>query len=228
MFNKTKVFFEDFKKKKFKETWVYQTKLFNNIINIKLYNILNKKKIKIVPNYLLFVEHNHVYTLGKRGSYKNLLFNKKKKSILKIDRGGDITYHGPGQLVCYPIFDLTNFDLDIYKYLRFLEEVIIKLIYNYCIKGYRISNKTGVWVNYKNKINKICAIGIRISRFVTMHGLALNVNTDLSYFNNIIPCGIKNKGVTSINVETRYIIYMYEVKLLLKKNLIYFFKIKLI
>lgn len=141
--------------------------------------------------------------------------NNKNIIIYKIDRGGDITYHGPGQLVCYPIFDIINFYLDINKYLRIIEEVIIKLIYNYCIKGYRISNKTGVWVYTR----KICAIGIKVSRFVTMHGFALNVNTDLSYFNNIIPCGIKNKSVTSINVEKiNHKIDMYEVKFILKKN----------
>lgn len=220
-----KVFFEDLNKKDFKETWVYQNKIFNIIINIKIYNRFLKKKIKIVPNYLLFVEHNNVYTLGKIGSYKNLLLNNKNIIIYKIDRGGDITYHGPGQLVCYPIFDIINFYLDINKYLRIIEEVIIKLIYNYCIKGYRISNETGIWVYTR----KICAIGIKVSRFVTMHGFALNVNTDLSYFNNIIPCGIKNKSVTSINVEKiNHKIDMYEVKFILKKKINFLFQIKLI
>ncbi|MBS0018924.1 MAG: lipoyl(octanoyl) transferase LipB [Candidatus Sulcia muelleri] len=219
-----KVFFEDLNKKDFQETWVYQKKIFNIIINIKIYNRFLKKKIKIVPNYLLFVEHNNVYTLGKIGSYKNLLLNNKNIIIYKIDRGGDITYHGPGQLVCYPIFDIINFYLDINKYLRIIEEVIIKLIYNYCIKGYRISNKTGVWVYTR----KICAIGIKVSRFVTMHGFALNVNTDLSYFNNIIPCGIKKKSVTSINVEKiNNKIDMYEVKFILKKKLIFYLKLNL-
>lgn len=220
-----KVFFEDLNKKDFKETWVYQNKIFNIIINIKIYNRFLKKKIKIVPNYLLFVEHNNVYTLGKIGSYKNLLLNNQNIIIYKIDRGGDITYHGPGQLVCYPIFDIINFYLDINKYLRIIEEVIIKLIYNYCIKGYRISNETGIWVYTR----KICAIGIKVSRFVTMHGFALNVNTDLSYFNNIIPCGIKNKSVTSINVEKiNHKIDMYEVKFILKKKINFLFQIKLI
>ncbi|MFU7501734.1 MAG: lipoyl(octanoyl) transferase LipB [Candidatus Karelsulcia muelleri] len=222
---KINVFFEDLNKKDFKETWVYQNKIFNIIINIKIYNRFLKKKIKIVPNYLLFVEHNNVYTLGKIGSYKNLLLNNKNIIIYKINRGGDITYHGPGQLVCYPIFDIINFYLDINKYLRIIEEVIIKLIYNYCIKGYRISNETGVWVYTR----KICAIGIKVSRFVTMHGFALNVNTDLSYFNNIIPCGIKNKSVTSINVEKiNHKIDMYEVKFILKKKINFLFQIKLI
>ncbi|ASS46808.1 lipoyl(octanoyl) transferase LipB [Candidatus Karelsulcia muelleri] len=220
-----KVFFEDLNKKDFQETWVYQNKIFNIIINIKIYNRFLKKKIKIVPNYLLFVEHNNVYTLGKIGSYKNLLLNNQNLIIYKIDRGGDITYHGPGQLVCYPIFDIINFYLDINKYLRIIEEVIIKLIYNYCIKGYRISNETGIWVYTR----KICAIGIKVSRFVTMHGFALNVNTDLSYFNNIIPCGIKNKSVTSINVEKiNHKIDMYEVKFILKKKINFLFQIKLI
>lgn len=220
-----KVFFEDLNKKDFKETWVYQNKIFNIIINIKIYNRFLKNKIKIVPNYLLFVEHNNVYTLGKIGSYQNLLLNNKNIIIYKIDRGGDITYHGPGQLVCYPIFDIINFYLDINKYLRIIEEVIIKLIYNYCIKGYRISNETGIWVYTR----KICAIGIKVSRFVTMHGFALNVNTDLSYFNNIIPCGIKKKSVTSINVEKiNHKIDMYEVKFILKKKINFLFQIKLI
>ncbi|WP_425359840.1 lipoyl(octanoyl) transferase LipB [Candidatus Karelsulcia muelleri] len=219
--NLYKVFFEDLNKKDFKSTWVYQKKIFDIIINIKIYNRFFKKIIKIVPNYLLFVEHNNVYTLGKIGSYKNLLLNNKNIIIYKIDRGGDITYHGPGQLVCYPIFDIINFSLDINKYLRLIEEVIIQLIYNYCVKGYRIYHETGVWVYTR----KICAIGIKVSRFVTMHGFALNVNTDLSYFKNIIPCGIK-KSVTSLNVEKINHIDIFEVKLIFKNQINFLFKIK--
>ncbi|XZQ54056.1 MAG: lipoyl(octanoyl) transferase LipB [Candidatus Karelsulcia muelleri] len=224
MYKNQKVFFENLKKKKFKVTWKYQKKLFNIIINILFYNRYFKKKLKIIPNYLLIVEHYNVYTLGRRGFYKNLLFNKKKIQISKIDRGGDITYHGPGQLVCYPIIYMKNISLEIKKYLRLLEEVIIKLIFNFLIKGYSKLPETGVWV--KNR--KICAIGIKISRLVTMHGFALNVNTNLHYYNNIIPCGIKNKGVTSIKKEKKKIVSMYKVIFFLKKKLNYIFNIKFI
>lgn len=195
-----KVFFENLNKKKFKVTWKYQKKLLNIILNILFYNRYFKKKLKIIPNYLLIVEHSNVYTLGRRGFYKNLLFNKNKIPISKIDRGGDITYHGPGQLVCYPIIYIKNLSLEIKKYLRLLEEVIIQLLFNFLIKGYSKLPETGVWV--KNR--KICAIGIKISRLVTMHGFALNVNPNLHYYNNIIPCGIQNKGVTSIKKEKKF------------------------
>ncbi|XMD33667.1 MAG: lipoyl(octanoyl) transferase LipB [Candidatus Karelsulcia muelleri] len=224
MYKNQKVFFENLKKKKFKVTWKYQKKLFNIILNILFYNRYFQKQLKIIPNYLLIVEHSNVYTLGRRGFYKNLLFNKNKIPISKIDRGGDITYHGPGQLVCYPIIYIKNLSLEIKKYLRLLEEVIIQLLFNFLIKGYSKFPETGVWV--KNR--KICAIGIKISRLVTMHGFALNVNTNLHYYNNIIPCGIKNKGVTSIKKEKKKIVYMYKVIFFLKKKLNYIFNIKFI
>ncbi|XMD34171.1 MAG: lipoyl(octanoyl) transferase LipB [Candidatus Karelsulcia muelleri] len=224
MYKNQKVFFENLKKKKFKVTWKYQKKLLNIILNILFYNRYFQKQLKIIPNYLLIVEHSNVYTLGRRGFYKNLLFNKNKIPIYKIDRGGDITYHGPGQLVCYPIIYIKNLSLEIKKYLRLLEEVIIQLIFNFLIKGYSKLPETGVWV--KNR--KICAIGIKISRLVTMHGLALNVNTNLHYYNNIIPCGIKNKGVTSIKKEKKKIVSMYKVIFFLKKKLNYIFNIKFI
>ncbi|YCJ91452.1 MAG: lipoyl(octanoyl) transferase LipB [Candidatus Karelsulcia muelleri] len=224
MYKNQKVFFENLKKKKFQVTWKYQKKLLNIIINILFYNRYFQKQLKIIPNYLLIVEHYNVYTLGRRGFYKNLLFNKKKIPIYKIDRGGDITYHGPGQLVCYPIIYIKNLSLEIKKYFRLLEEVIIKLIFNFFIKGYSKLPETGVWV--KNR--KIGAIGIKISRFVTMHGFALNVNTNLHYYNNIIPCGIKNKGVTSIKKEKKKIVSMYKVIFFLKKKLNYIFNIKFI
>ncbi|WP_110482667.1 lipoyl(octanoyl) transferase LipB [Candidatus Karelsulcia muelleri] len=224
MYKNQKVFFENLKKKKFKVTWKYQKKLLNIILNILFYNRYFKKKLKIIPNYLLIVEHYNVYTLGRRGFYKNLLFNKKKIQIYKIDRGGDITYHGPGQLVCYPIIYIKNISLEIKKYFRLMEEVIIKLIFNFLIKGYSKLPETGVWV--KNR--KICAIGIKISRLVTMHGFALNVNPNLHYYNNIIPCGIKNKGVTSIKKEKKKIFSMYKVIFFLKKKLNYIFNIKFI
>ncbi|ALA22864.1 MAG: lipoyl-[acyl-carrier-protein]-protein-N- lipoyltransferase [Candidatus Karelsulcia muelleri] len=224
MYKNQKVFFENFKKKKFQVTWKYQKKLLNIILNILFYNRYFKKKLKIIPNYLLIVEHYNVYTLGRRGFYKNLLFNKKKIPIYKIDRGGDITYHGPGQLVCYPIIYIKNLSLERKKYFRLLEEVIIKLIFNFLIKGYSKLPETGVWV----KNSKICAIGIKISRLVTMHGFALNVNTNLHYYNNIIPCGIKNKGVTSIKKEKKKIFSMYKVIFFLKKKLNYILNIKFI
>ncbi|YCJ94989.1 MAG: lipoyl(octanoyl) transferase LipB [Candidatus Karelsulcia muelleri] len=224
MYKNQKVFFENLKKKKFKVTWKYQKKLLNIILNILFYNRYFKKKLKIIPNYLLIVEHSNVYTLGRRGFYKNLLFNKNKIPIYKIDRGGDITYHGPGQLVCYPIIYIKNLSLEIKKYLRLLEEVIIQLIFNFLIKGYSKLPQTGVWV----KNSKICAIGIKISRLVTMHGFALNVNPNLHYYNNIIPCGIKNKGVTSIKKEKKKIVSMNKVIFFLKKKLNYIFNIKFI
>ncbi|YCJ92472.1 MAG: lipoyl(octanoyl) transferase LipB [Candidatus Karelsulcia muelleri] len=224
MYKNQKVFFENLKKKKFQVTWKYQKKLLNIILNILFYNRYFQKQLKIIPNYLLIVEHSNVYTLGRRGFYKNLLFNKNKIPISKIDRGGDITYHGPGQLVCYPIIYIKNLSLEIKKYFRLLEEVIIQLIFNFLIKGYSKLPETGVWV--KNR--KICAIGIKISRLVTMHGFALNVNTNLHYYNNIIPCGIKNKGVTSIKKEKKKIVSMYKVIFFLKKKLNYILNIKFI
>nr|WP_110480363.1 lipoyl(octanoyl) transferase LipB [Candidatus Karelsulcia muelleri] len=224
MYKNQKVFFENLKQKKFQVTWKYQKKLFNIILNILFYNRYFQKQLKIIPNYLLIVEHSNVYTLGRRGFYKNLLFNKNKIPISKIDRGGDITYHGPGQLVCYPIIYIKNLSLEIKKYLRLLEEVIIQLLFNFLIKGYSKLPETGVWV--KNR--KICAIGIKISRLVTMHGFALNVNPNLHYYNNIIPCGIKKKGVTSIKKEKKKIVSMYKVIFFLKKKLNYILNIKFI
>ncbi|XMD99781.1 MAG: lipoyl(octanoyl) transferase LipB [Candidatus Karelsulcia muelleri] len=224
MYKNQKVFFENLKKKKFQVTWKYQKKLLNIILNILFYNRYFQKQLKIIPNYLLIVEHSNVYTLGRRGFYKNLLFNKNKIPIYKIDRGGDITYHGPGQLVCYPIIYIKNLSLEIKKYLRLMEEVIIQLLFNFLIKGYSKLPETGVWV--KNR--KICAIGIKISRLVTMHGFALNVNTNLHYYNNIIPCGIKKKSVTSIKKEKKKIVSMYKVIFFLKKKLNYILNIKFI
>ena len=184
----------------------YQKKIQNEIIQIKLDN-RNTRIKDITPNYLLFVEHDHVYTLGNSGNSENLLFNEnilKQKGIefYKTNRGGDITYHGPGQLVCYPIIDMENFYTDIHRYLRDLEETIINTLNVLGITASGNSNETGVWIDV-GKLNerKICAMGIKVSRWVTMHGLALNVNTNLSFFEGIIPCGIRNKGVTSISNE---------------------------
>lgn len=200
-----------------------QTELFNKIIDQKLKNRREKTKNK-TNNYLLFVEHPNVYTLGKSGDINNLLLSKEdltKKDIqfFNTNRGGDITCHGPGQIVCYPILDLDNFFSDIHKYLRFLEEVVIKTLMEFNIKGERSLKETGVWINPKhNDARKICALGVKASRWVTMHGFALNVNNDLSYFDNIIPCGINNKSVTSVSKELRKSIDKYEIINSLKKN----------
>lgn len=192
----------------YEEALNFQLKLFNEIIDTKISNRKNRTNTK-TKNHLVFVEHNSVYTLGKSGKISNLLLNENdlKKNDIKFyntNRGGDITYHGPGQIVCYPILDLDNFFTDVHKYLRFLEETIILTLRDYGIKGERSENETGVWldVNTSNP-RKICALGVKASRWVTMHGLALNVNNDLSYFNDIVPCGIKDKSVTSISVECK-------------------------
>ena len=192
--------------KDFKETWDYQEKLFKQILDIKIRNRREELDLP-TPNYLLVVEHPHVYTLGKSGSLDNLLISeaeliKKNATFHKINRGGDITYHGPGQLVVYPILDLDNFFTDIHKYLRFLEEAVILTLEEYGLKTSRSEGETGVWLDVGTPFaRKICAMGVRASRWVTMHGLALNVNADLGYFDNIIPCGIRGKAVTSLNVE---------------------------
>lgn len=190
----------------YKEAWDYQEFLFQNIIDIKSENRRENSK-KITPNHFLFVEHPHVYTLGKSGHIENLLISEEKlkainASFYKINRGGDITYHGPGQIVGYPILDLENFFTDIHKYLRLLEEMIILTLSEYGLKAERSAGETGVWLDVGTPFaRKICAMGVRASRWVTMHGFALNVNTDLGYFDHMIPCGIKGKAVTSLNVE---------------------------
>ncbi|WP_369048478.1 lipoyl(octanoyl) transferase LipB [Tenacibaculum sp. UWU-22] len=203
--NKT-IYLQDLQRKDYQETWDYQTDLLQNIVDLKIEN-RNSKQAKITPNYFLFVEHPHVYTLGKSGDLSNLLLNEKQLEqkgavFYKINRGGDITYHGPGQIVGYPILDLENFFTDIHKYLRFLEEVIILTIAEYGLKGERSKGETGVWLDVGTPFaRKICAMGIRTSRWVTMHGFALNVNTNLGYFDHIIPCGIRGKAVTSLEAE---------------------------
>ena len=192
--------------KDYKHTWDYQEQLFKGIVDTKIKNRREDTAIK-TNNYFLFVEHPHVYTLGKSGDLSNLLLNEKQltdkgATFYKINRGGDITYHGPGQIVGYPILDLENFFTDIHKYLRFLEEVIILTLAEYDLKADRSPGETGVWLDVGTPFaRKICALGVRASRWVTMHGFALNVNTNLGYFDNIIPCGIRGKAVTSLNVE---------------------------
>ncbi|WP_306353234.1 lipoyl(octanoyl) transferase LipB [Flavobacterium sp. '19STA2R22 D10 B1'] len=201
-----KVILQDLGLKDYKETWDYQETIFKEILDLKIRNRREELTLE-TPNYLLFVEHPHVYTLGKSGSMDNMLLNEdqlaaKNAVFYKINRGGDITYHGPGQVVGYPILDLDNFFTDIHKYLRFLEEVIILTLAEYSIKGTRSDGETGVWLDVGTPFaRKICAMGVRASRWVTMHGFALNVNADLGYFDNIIPCGIRGKAVTSLQVE---------------------------
>ena len=210
----------------YKACWDYQEKLFNETVNLKISNrYLPEEKQIPTKNYLLFVEHPHVYTLGKSGDEKNLLLNEKQlldkhANYYKINRGGDITYHGPGQLVAYPILDLDNFFTDIHKYLRLLEETIILTLKEYCVESGRSKGETGVWLDAEDKFKarKICAMGVRCSRWVTMHGWGFNVNSDLNYFNNIIPCGINDKAVTSLNKEIGRDVDMQEIKEKLKKN----------
>jgi len=196
----------DLNKKDYKETWDYQEELFKGIVDLKIRNRREELSLE-TPNYFLFVEHPHVYTLGKSGDFSNLLLSEKQlaekgATFYKINRGGDITYHGPGQIVGYPILDLENFFTDIHKYLRLLEESMILTLSEYGISATRSEGETGVWLGIGTPFpRKICAMGVRASRWVTMHGFALNVNADLGYFDNIIPCGIKGKAVTSLNVE---------------------------
>jgi len=210
----------------YKACWDYQEQLFNGIIAQKVTNrSLPEAQQQATKNYLLFVEHPHVYTLGKSGNEKNLLLDtqqleEKNSSYYKINRGGDITYHGPGQLVAYPIIDLDNFFTDIHKYLRLLEETIILTLKEYGIESGRSDGETGVWLDAGNKMKsrKICAMGVRCSRWVTMHGWGFNVNANLDYFNNIIPCGIVDKGVTSLAKELGNEVNMNEIKQKLKRN----------
>ena len=219
-----KVQLKDVGLKDYKDIWEYQTSLLDTIIAVKRQN-RKENTNKPTKNYFLLVEHPHVYTLGKSGDLSNLLINEqqlkeKEATYYKINRGGDITYHGPGQIVGYPILDLENFFTDIHKYLRLLEEVIIKTLAEYGIKGERSKGETGVWIDAGTPFaRKICAMGIRSSRWVTMHGFALNVSTNLGYFDHIIPCGIRGKAVTSLEVELGKKIELNEVK---KKILVHF------
>lgn len=206
----------------YKEAWDYQEELFKQVVDIKLRN-RDQKTEEPTPNYLIFCQHPHVFTLGKSGSMDHLLVNneeldRKEATFYKINRGGDITYHGPGQLVAYPILDLDNFFTDIHRYVRFLEEAVIRTCAEYGIEAGRIPGLTGVWIT-QGMPRKICAIGVKSSRWVTMHGLAMNVNTDLSYFGNIVPCGIEDKAVTSLQQELGREIPMEETGEKLKRHL---------
>ena len=214
----------------YKKCWKHQDILFSEILQTKS---KNRKEDLTLPtkNHFIFCEHNHVYTIGKSGDQNNLLVSQnylksKNAEYYVTNRGGDITYHGPGQIVGYPILDLGNFFSDINRYLRLLEEVIILTLNDYGVLGERSKGETGVWINVGGgKSRKICAIGVKTSRWVTMHGFAFNVNTDLSYFDNIIPCGISNKGVTSLEREINKTLCMNEVKTKIKNHFINLFKI---
>lgn len=203
--NKT-IQLQDLGNRDYKDTWDLQEELFRHILDIKIKNRRQAMNLE-TPNFLLLVEHPHVFTLGKSGDLDNLLVSEKElaeknATFYKINRGGDITYHGPGQIVGYPILDLANFFTDIHKYLRLLEEMVILTLAEYGLKAERSPGETGVWFDVGTPFaRKICALGVRASRWVTMHGFALNVNANLGYFDLMIPCGIKGKAVTSLNVE---------------------------
>ena len=208
----------------YKEAWDYQESLFKENIDIKI-RVRNGETDLSTQNYLLFCEHPHVYTLGKSGKQENLLLDEKgleenEATYYKINRGGDITYHGPGQLVAYPIFDLDHFFPDIHKYMRFLEEAVISTLKRYGIESGRVEGLTGVWIEGDTpRARKICAMGVKSSRWVTMHGIGFNINSDLSYFSNIIPCGIDDKAVTSLERELAEKVDMEEIKFVLKEEL---------
>ena len=219
----------------YKEAWDFQEQKFAETINIKIANRdLPPEEQVPTPNYLILCEHPHVYTLGKSGDPNNLLLNKRELAKKKIDyypinRGGDITYHGPGQIVGYPILDMDNYFTDIHKYLRFLEETVILTLNEYNIEAGRIDGLTGVWLDSQgSNPRKICAIGVKTSRWVTMHGLAFNINTDLSYYENIIPCGIDDKAVTSLAAELKENQNMERARKLLTKHLVDLFEMELI
>jgi len=204
----TEIKYIDLGRSEYKLTWEKQEELLNQIVEIKKANSnLGEEAAVITPNYLIFVEHPHVYTLGKSGDEHNLLLNyiqlqAKDAVFFKTDRGGDITYHGPGQIVGYPILDLENFGMGLRQYIYSMEEAIIRVVALYGIEATRDPHATGVWIDVgKPSARKICAIGVKSSRFVTMHGFALNINTDLEYFKHINPCGFSDKGVTSLEKE---------------------------
>jgi lipoyl(octanoyl) transferase len=221
------VIYKDIGLKDYKETWDFQADIFNELVD--------RKKLRagdddftgnLVPGTMIFVEHPHVYTLGKSGSENNLLLDSiqlraKDASFYRIDRGGDITYHGPGQIVGYPIFDLEVIEIGLKEYIHGLEEAIIRTVGEFGIIASRLEGGTGVWLDpdIKDKARKICAIGVKASRYITMHGFAFNVNTDLTYFNNINPCGFTDKGVTSLEKELGMKQDLDQVKSAVKRNL---------
>jgi len=216
----------------YKEAWDYQEKLLKEGVDLKI--AFRKGQTAEIPqNHLLFCEHPHVFTLGKSGKQEHLLLDEvslkeKQATYYKINRGGDITYHGPGQLVVYPIFDLEQFFTDIHKYMRLLEEAVILTLLDFGIKSGRVEGLTGVWIEGEtNRARKICALGVKCSRWITMHGIGFNVNTDLTYFSHIIPCGIDDKAVTSMQQELGYEIDIKEVSSKLLAHLINLFEFKI-
>ncbi len=217
----------------YQEVWDYQEKLFSETVDRKIANRKTANPLQ-TDNYLIFCYHPHVYTLGKSGKPEHLLLDasglqKYGATYYKINRGGDITYHGPGQIVGYPILDLDNFFTDIHKYLRFLEEAVMLTLSAYGIKSGRVDGLTGVWVDGDNeRARKICALGVKSSRWVTMHGFAFNVNTDLSYFEHIVPCGIPDKDVTSMARELGQRLDVKEVEKQLLGHLSDLFEMQLI
>ena len=229
-------YFSDLGLTDYQKVWEQQESLFNELIHIKTMNFDLPQCEQIVENQqLIFCEHPHVYTLGKSGNEQNLLINQlelqaKEAQFIKSNRGGDITYHGPGQLVAYPIFDLEKLEISVKEYIYGLEDAIIKTIADYGLKGKTVEGAIGVWLNATEELpeRKICAIGVKVSRKVSMHGLALNVNTNLDYFNYINPCGYVDKSVTSLQKELGNEIYMEDVKAKLKKNLVEVFNLELI
>jgi len=228
-----KVEFIDWGLTDYQDAWTKQEQIFDGTVALKTKNRTENTAIE-TPNYLVFCEHPHVYTLGKSGHPENLLLDEeglaaKEATYYKINRGGDITYHGPGQIVGYPILDLDNFFTDIHLYLRTLEEAVILTLADYGITAGRYPGYTGVWLDAENEnARKICAMGVRCSRWVTMHGFAFNVNTDLGYFKNIVPCGIDDKDVTSMQRELGIALDMEEVQNRLKNHIAELFKMELI
>lgn len=224
------IFFKDLGFVAYQKALDIQLNHFENIKNIKLKNRDSAETI-LPPNFLFFVEHPHTYTMGKNGNPNHVLLNEavlKQKNItyFQTNRGGDVTYHGPGQIVGYPILDLDQFKADIHSYMRSLEEVIILTLAHYGLQGERSEGETGVWLDVgKPNARKICAMGVHTSRWVTMHGFALNVNTDLTYFDGIIPCGIQNKGVTSLQKELKQNIDIEVVKKVILENFMTIFKV---
>ncbi len=220
----------------YQQAWDYQTNLFQSILDVKVHNrSLPISEQLPTNNYVLFCEHPHVFTLGKSGEEKNLLVRKEDLHTIEatyyhINRGGDITYHGPGQIVVYPIIDLENFFTDIHQYMRLLEESVIQTLAEFNIKSGRIKGLTGVWIDYENEktARKICALGVKTSRWVTMHGLAFNVNTLLEYFSYIVPCGIDDKAVTSLQKEMKAKQDFQYVKSILKQKIATLFGMEIV
>ncbi len=234
MIKNKKVIFEDWGLVDYQEAWDRQEQIFSETVATKIFNRNNPDNEKLTTNKLVFVEHPHVYTLGKSGKPENLLLDEnqlkaKEATYYKINRGGDITYHGPGQIVGYPILDLDNFFTDIHLYLRTLEEAVILTLKDYGITAGRYPGFTGVWLDGDNeKARKICAMGVRCSRWVTMHGFAFNVNADLNYFKNIVPCGIDDKDVTSMQRELGHTLDINEVKENLKQHISVLFDMQIV